>query len=97
MTNENVHELSITKILGLQWDEINDTSIFDMKKLETLMIRKPIKTAFIQFFASIYDPLGFINSFVESFVVSSNVGFRKFVFQRLIRIQFFHRTGTGMK
>ena len=77
MTNENVHELSITKILGLQWDEINDTSIFDMKKLETLMIRKPAKTAFIQFFASIYDPLGFINSFVESFCCIIKCWFQK--------------------
>ena len=31
------------------------------------MIIKLTKRAFIQFFASIYDPLGFINPFVVSF------------------------------
>ena len=38
-----------------------------MKKLETLMIVKPTKRDFIQFFASIYDPIGLINSVVVSF------------------------------
>ena len=38
-----------------------------MKKLEILMIIEPIKRVFIQFFASIYDPLGLINLFVVSF------------------------------
>ena len=64
MINRKVHELSITKIFGLQWDKINDTIISDIKKLETFMIIKPTN---IQFFASIYDPLGLINSFVVSF------------------------------
>ena len=67
MINGKVHDLSITKIFGLQWDKVNDTIIFDMKKLETLMIIEPTKRAFIQFFASIYDPLGLINPFVVSF------------------------------
>ena len=38
-----------------------------MKKLETLMIIKPTKGDFIQFFASIYDPIGLINLVVVSF------------------------------
>ena len=79
MINGKVHELSITKILGLQCNKVNDTIIFDMKKLETLMIIETTKRTFIQFFASIYDLLGLIN-------------FRKFVFQRLIGMRFFHRT-----
>ena len=32
MINGKVNELSITKILGLQWDKVSDTIIFDMKK-----------------------------------------------------------------
>ena len=63
MINGKVHELSVTKILGLQWDKINDT-IIDMKKLETLMIIKPTKREFIQFLAFIYDLVGLINPFV---------------------------------
>ena len=65
--NGNLHELSITKILGLQWDKVNDTIIFDIKNLEILMIIKPTKREFIQFLASIYDPLGLINTSVVSF------------------------------
>ena len=67
MINGKVHELSITKILDLQWDKVNDTIIFDMTKLKTLMITKPTKREFIQFFAFIYDPVGLINPFVVSF------------------------------
>ena len=69
MINEKVHELFITKIVGLQWDKIYDTVIFDMKKLKTLMIIKPTIRKFIQFFAAIYDLLGLSNPFVVSFVL----------------------------
>ena len=55
MIKRKVHELSITKILGLQWDKVNDTITFDMKKLETLMIIKQTKREFIQLFTSIYN------------------------------------------
>ena len=67
MINVKVYELSIAKILGLKSDKVNDTIIFNMKKLETLMIIKPTKRELIQFFASIYDPLGLINPFIVSF------------------------------
>ena len=45
MINGKGNELSITKILSLQFDKVND-SIFDMKKLETLMIIKLTKRDF---------------------------------------------------
>ena len=32
MINSKEHELSITKILALQWDKVSDTIILDMKK-----------------------------------------------------------------
>ena len=52
---------------GLRCDKVNDTIIFDMKKLETLMVIKPTERELIQFFASIHDHLGLINPFVVSF------------------------------
>ena len=77
MINKKLHELFITKIVGLQWDKVYDTVIFDMKKLETLMIIKPTIRKFIQFFTAIYDLLGLSNPFVVSFVVFVLV-FQKF-------------------
>ena len=67
MINGKVNELSVTEILGLQWDKVNDTIIFDMKKLETLMVIKPTKREFIQFFTSICDHLELINPLAVSF------------------------------
>ena len=32
---------------GLQWDKVNDTIMFDMKKLEALMVIKSTKREFI--------------------------------------------------
>ena len=66
MISGKVNELSVAKILGLQWDKVDDTLVFDMKKLETLMVIKPTKRGFIQFFTTICDYLGLINPFVVS-------------------------------
>ena len=67
LVNGKSSDKRITKILGLKWDKSNDTFIFDLNELKTLIVTKPTKREFIQFFASIYDPLGLINPFVVLF------------------------------
>ena len=67
LVNGQTNDRHKTKILGLQWDKLNDTFIFDMKDLKKLIIMKLTKREFIQLFASIYDPSGPISSFVVSF------------------------------
>ena len=67
MISGKQNEFSITKTLRLQWDKVNDTVIFNMKKLDNINSNKPIKKEFIQFFASICDNGGLINPTIVSF------------------------------
>ena len=53
-----------TKILVLLRYKSNYTFVFDMKDLKKLIVMNPTKREFIQFFASTYGPLGFINECV---------------------------------
>ena len=53
MINGEVNEFSITKILGLHWDKVNDTIIFNMKKLETLKSQRKISD-FLAFDVSLW-------------------------------------------
>ena len=57
------------KILGLKWDKINDTFIFDFQDISTHVIEPHTKRNVMHFIASIYDPLGLINPVVVSFKI----------------------------
>jgi len=41
LVNKQFSNESVTKILGIQWDKSNDTFIFDMNELKTLIVTKP--------------------------------------------------------
>ena len=59
-----VETSQIAKILGLTWNKTDDTFIFSLHNILPLAVAQPTKRQLIQFFASIYDPLGLLNPFV---------------------------------
>ena len=47
LVNGQTNDRHKTKILGLQWDKLNDTFVFDMKDLKKLIVMKLTKREFI--------------------------------------------------
>ena len=82
-----------SKVLGMPWDNLNDTLTFDLTRIgKGIHVNKPTKRVILSSLATLFDPLGLISPIG----VKAKVLFRIFVPEKLTRMtQFLKKRGKN--